>query len=175
MKPLRVPRRRSLPVPRLWRDEIASVLIGEDEIRRRVGRLARELTRDFARRDLVIVAVLTGTVMFLGDLLRRLALPVRLDFIGVSSYRDGTEPGELVVDRQLRVDVRGRDVLIVDDILDTGRTLARVHRTLEAMRPGRIRTCILLEKTARRVERVRADYVGFQIPDLFVVGYGLDF
>jgi hypoxanthine phosphoribosyltransferase len=158
-----------------WRDEIERVLISEDQIARRVRQLTRELERDFAGRDLVIVSLLSGTVMFLADLVRHLSLPLRLDFIGVSSYGAGTESGELVFTKQLRLEVRGRDVLVVDDILDTGRTLKRVLGLLREHRPRRMKVCVLLEKKARRLEKVRADYVGFQIPDLFVVGYGLDY
>ncbi len=137
--------------------------------------LSREIERDFAGRDLVVVAVLNGTVLFLADLIRHLSLPMRLDFIGISSYGLGAESGEMVFTKELRLDVRGRDVLLVDDILDTGRTLRRVLGKLRPLKPRRIRTCVLLEKQARRVEKVQADYIGFSIPDLFVVGYGLDF
>src|SRR6266481_4493343 len=101
--------------------------------------------------------------IFLADLIRNLSLPLRLDFIGVSSYRAGTESGELVFTKELRLDVRGRDVLLVDDILDTGKTLSRVLSKLQALKPQRIKTCVLLDKAARRVEDVRADYVGFEI------------
>jgi hypoxanthine phosphoribosyltransferase len=104
-----------------------------------------------------------------------LSLPLHLDFIGVSSYGQGTSSGELVFTKQLRLDVRGRDILVVDDILDTGRTLKRVCATLKEHKPRRLRICVLLEKKARRAEKVKADYVGFSIPDLFVVGYGLDY
>jgi hypoxanthine phosphoribosyltransferase len=158
-----------------WCDEIERVLITEQQIALRVRRLTRQLQKDFAGRDLVIVSLLNGTIMFLADLVRHLSLPLRLDFIGVSSYGVGTESGELVFTKQLRLDVRGRDVLVVDDILDTGRTLKRVLGILRQHRPRRIKVCVLLEKKARRTEKVRADYVGFQIPDLFVVGYGLDY
>jgi hypoxanthine phosphoribosyltransferase len=158
-----------------WRSEIDRVLITEEQIARRVRTLTRQLQKDYAGRDLVIVSLLSGTVLFLADLVRHLSLPVRLDFMGVSSYGAGTESGELVFTKQLRLDVRGRDVLVVDDILDTGRTLKRVLAELREHHPRRIKVCVLLEKKARRVEKVRADYVGFQIPDLFVVGYGLDY
>jgi hypoxanthine phosphoribosyltransferase len=160
---------------RHWQREIDRVLITEAQIARRVRQLTRQLQRDFAGRDVVIVSLLNGTVMFLADLVRHLSLPLRLDFIGVSSYGTGTESGELVFTKQLRLDVRGRDVLVVDDILDTGKTLKRVLGVLRAHKPRRIKVCVLLEKKARRTEKVRADYVGFQIPDLFVVGYGLDY
>jgi hypoxanthine phosphoribosyltransferase len=113
--------------------------------------------------------------MFLADLMRHLTLPLHLDFIGCSSYRIGTESGDLVFTKELRLDVCGRDVLLVDDILDTGRTLQRVVDKLNQLKPRRIKTCVLLEKAARRAEEIQADYVGFKIPDLFVVGYGLDY
>jgi len=137
--------------------------------------MAARITRDYAGRDLAIVALLNGTVMFLADLIRHLSLPLRLDFMGVSSYGSGTESRELVFTKELRLEVRGRDVLVVDGILDTGKTLAHVLRKIRALKPRRTRVCVLLEKIGRRRERVRADYVGFRIPDLFVVGYGLDF
>jgi hypoxanthine phosphoribosyltransferase len=151
------------------------VLLSEERIARRVRAMARQLKRDYRGRELVIVSLLSGTVMFLADLIRHLELPLRLDFMGVSSYGSGTTSGELVFTKELRLDVRGRDVLLVDDILDTGRTLKRVMERLRKLRPKRIRTCVFLEKKARRQEQVRADYVGFQIPDAFVVGYGMDY
>ncbi len=162
-------------VPRRWRKEIQSILISDQAIARRVKSLAAEIERDFRGRELVVVSLLNGTVLFLADLVRHLDLPLRLDFIGVSSYGLGTESGELVFTKELQLDVRGRDVLLVDDILDTGKTLSRVIPRLRALKPRRIKTAVLLDKPARRVENVRADYVGFKIPDLFVIGYGLDF
>jgi hypoxanthine phosphoribosyltransferase len=162
-------------VPLRWRSEVERILITEDEIARRIRAMSRDIVRDFTGREMVVVSLLNGTVMFLGDLVRNLSLPLRLDFIGVSSYGAGTESGELVFTKELRLDVRGRDVLLVDDILDTGRTLYRVLGKLRALKPRRIKTCVLLNKAARRVEAVQADYVGFEIPDFFVVGYGLDF
>src|SRR2546429_6337873 len=158
-----------------WRQEIERKLITQAQCERRVRALARQIEHDFAGRDLVVVSLLNGTVMFLADLVRHLPLPMRLDFIGVSSYRDGAESRELILTKELRLEVRGRDVLVVDDILDTGRTLKCVLDKLRELKPRRIKVCVLLEKKDRRVEKVRADYVGFTIPDLFVVGYGLDF
>ena len=163
------------PVPRHLRREVATVLITRDQLARRIRALAREVQHDYAGCELVIVSLLNGTVLFLADLIRHLALPLRLDFMGVSSYGSGTESGELVFTKELRLDVRGRDVLLVDDILDTGRTIKRVLEKLHHLKPRRIRTCVLLDKPARRVEKVKANYIGFQIPDLFVVGYGLDY
>ena len=165
----------SARVPARWRHEVEGILITEAQIARRIHEMSARHRRDFARRELVVVSLLNGTVMFLADLIRHLSLPLRLDFIGVSSYGAGTESGDLVFTKELRLDVRGRDVLLVDDILDTGKTLYRVLDKLRALKPRRIKTCVLLNKAARRVEDVEADYVGFEIPDFFVVGYGLDF
>ncbi len=162
-------------VPARWRPEVQTVLITEDQIQTRLRVLARQIQRDFAGRELVVVSLLSGTVMFLADLVRCLSLPLRLDFMGVSSYGAGTESGELVFTKDLRLDVRGRDVLLVDDILDTGKTMTRVLERIHALGPRRIRTCVLLDKPSRRLKPIHADYVGFEIPDVFVVGYGLDF
>jgi len=162
-------------VPLRWRRVEQRVLITENQIARRIHKMSREILRDFSGRDLVVVSLLTGTVLFLADLIRNLSLPLRLDFIGISSYGTGTESGELVVTKELRLDVQGRDVLLVDDILDTGKTLFRVQSMLKALKPRQIKICVLLSKTARRVDQVEADYIGFEIPNLFVVGYGLDF
>ncbi|SRR6266542_2406059 len=161
--------------PSHWRRELRGVLIRPRQIAERVHKLANAIERDFAGRDLLVVSLLNGTVLFLADLIRHLSLPMRLDFIGVSSYREGNESRELIFTKELRLDVRGRDVLVVDDILDTGKTLKCVLDKLRKLKPRRIRVCVLLEKKERRVENVRADYVGFRIPDWFVVGYGLDF
>jgi hypoxanthine phosphoribosyltransferase len=158
-----------------WRKEVERVLITEEQLARRVKILAAEIERDFRGRETVVVSLLSGTVMFLADLIRHLNLPLRLDFIGVSSYGAGTESGELVFTKELRLDVRGRDVLLVDDILDTGKTMSRVLPKLRALKPRRIKVCVLLDKPSRRVEKIKADYVGFAVPDFFVVGYGLDF
>jgi hypoxanthine phosphoribosyltransferase len=167
--------RRSKTPPAHWRKEIASVLISQQSLARRVRSLARQIEEDFRGRDLVIVALLNGTVVFLADLLRRLALPLRLDFIGVSSYGARTEADQLVFTKELRLDVSGRDVLLVDDILDTGKTLARVSANVHRLGPRQIRICVLLDKPSRRVEKIVPDYVGFTIENHFVVGYGLDF
>jgi hypoxanthine phosphoribosyltransferase len=166
------PRAGEAPV---WPPEIESVLVSEAQIQRRVRQLTKEIQRDYLGRDLVIVSLLSGTVMFLADLIRHLSLPLRLDFIGVSSYGAGTASGELVFTKELRLDVKGRDVLVVDDILDTGKTLRRVTDKLRALGPREIRICVLLDKPERRVENATADYAGFRIPNQFVVGYGLDY
>jgi len=165
----------STRVPLRWRKEVERILITDKMLAIRIAALGREIERDFRTRDMVIVALLNGTVMFLGDLIRHLSLPLRLDFMGVSSYGKGTESGDLVFTKELRLDVRGRDVLLVDDILDTGKTVRRVEEKLCLLGPRRIKVCVLLDKPTRRVEKVKADFVGFEIPDVFVVGYGLDY
>src|SRR5262245_29166587 len=163
------------PVPRRWRNEVGRILVTDEMLARRVRAMAAEIERDFRRREMVVVSLLNGTVMFLADLIRHLSLPLRLDFMGVSSYGTGTESGDLVFTKELRLDVRGRDVLLVDDILDTGKTLSRVIPKLRALEPRRIKVCVLLDKPSRRIIKVPADYVGFRIPDQFVIGYGLDY
>jgi len=166
---------RNAAVPAPWRHDVARVLISEPRLAARVRALAREIARDHRNRETVVISLLNGTVLFLADLIRHLDFPLRLDFIGVSSYGHGTTPGELVFTKELRLDVRGRDVLLIDDILDTGNTLSRVLPRLRALGPRRIKICVLLDKPARRVHPVRAHYTGFTIPDVFVVGYGLDY
>ena len=163
------------PPPKHLRDEVESILIGEQEIAVRVRELAADIERDFAGKDLLVVALLTGTVPFLADLVRHITLPMRLDFMGVSSYGSGTAPGELVFTKELGLEARDRDVLLVDDILDTGKTLRAVIDKLNALEPKSLKTCVLLEKKSRRAEQITADYIGFEVPDAFVVGYGLDY
>ena len=162
-------------VPVAVRNELSEVLIDAETIQKRVHQVAAAIQKDFAGRELLVIALLNGTVIFLADLLRQLSMPVRLDVLGVSSYRGGTSPRELIYTKDLRLDVKGRDVLIVDDILDTGRTLHAVFDKVRALQPRRLRTCTLLDKPARRVLKIKADYTGFRIPDVFAVGYGLDY
>jgi hypoxanthine phosphoribosyltransferase len=165
----------SKPDPHAWHKEVERVLITERQIARRIRVLAREIERDFRGRELVVISLLNGTIMFLADLMRHLDLPLRLDFMGVSSYGLGTESGDLIFTKELRLDVRDRDVLLIDDILDTGKTMSRVLPKIRALNPRRIKICVLLDKPERRKHDIQADYVGFSIPDYFVVGYGLDF
>src|SRR4051794_39763353 len=122
----KAPQHPRCPVLVGWKQALQTVLISEDQLQRRVQSLARQITRDFKGRDLVVVALLNGTVLFLADLIRQLSFPLRLDFMGVSSYGAGTTSRELIYTKELRLDVRGRDVLLVDDILDTGKTLSAV-------------------------------------------------
>jgi hypoxanthine phosphoribosyltransferase len=152
------------------------VLVGEDRIRTRVAELAQQISADYAGVDeLVLVGVLKGAFIFLADLSRQLTIPRRIEFVAVSSYGTEGAAGEVRLELDLRHPIRGRHVLVVDDILDTGRTLDYLVRLLEAQEPASLRTCVLCRKPSR-VEVPRAvDYLGFDIPDAWVVGYGLDF
>ncbi len=156
--------------------DIEEVLLTDQQIQRRLDELAEQIQHDYADKDLTMVAVLTGSVMFVADLLRRLPIQMRLDYIGVSSYHGGTRSsGELIVTKPLKLDVGDRDVLVVDDILDTGLTLAKIREMVAELKPRSLKFCVLLEKDVPHHENFRADYVGFQIPNKFVVGYGLDY
>ncbi len=161
---------------RPMRDDLDGVLLTEQQIQNRVDELAVQIQADYADLDLTLVPVLTGCTMFVADLLRRLNIPLRLDYIGVSSYRGGAiSSGEFVVTKALQLDVRNRDVLVVDDIFDTGMTLVRVQRIIQELLPRSYRACALLEKDAPHHAAARVDYIGFPIPNTFVVGYGLDY
>jgi hypoxanthine phosphoribosyltransferase len=152
------------------------VLIDADQIHRRVAELARQIKDDYRDQAMTIVGVLTGSLIFLADLVRHLDLPLRIALIQASSYRGATTiPGELRVQAELVPDLRGRHVLLLDDILDTGATLAHLVRQLQELDPASLRIGVLLRKQGRQQIPVTADYCGFDIPDVFVVGYGLDY
>jgi hypoxanthine phosphoribosyltransferase len=153
------------------------ILIPAEQIRQRVAELARQVADDYReRRPFTIVGVLTGSVIFLADLVRHLDLPLRIGLIQASSYRGTTtEPGELRVDPSLLPDVRGRHVLLLDDILDTGQTLSRLVRHMHGLGCASLRVAVLLRKRGRQQVPFEPDYCGFDIPDAFVVGYGLDY
>ena len=151
------------------------VLVSRDELARRVGELATVLSRDYAGRSPLLVGVLKGAVVFLGDLVRRMDLPVTMDFMAVSSYGAGTRSsGAVRLTADLALSIEGRDVILVEDIVDSGRTLAYLRRNLATRRPRSLAACTLLDKRERREVDVTVDYVGFVVPDRFVVGYGFD-
>jgi hypoxanthine phosphoribosyltransferase len=158
------------------RDDIAEVLLSEEQIRGRVVALAGEIERDYAGRDLLIVFVLKGALVFVADLIRALDRQIRLDFMVVSSYGARTETsGSVRIVTDMRSDVRGQHVLIVEDIIDSGLTLREIIQHLEVRQPASIAVCTLLSKPGRRLVDVDVRYVGFEIPDKFVVGYCLDY
>src|SRR5262249_15940415 len=150
--------------------------IPADRIQQRIGELAQQISADYRDKPLTIVGVLTGCLVFLADLVRRLEMPLRIGLIQASSYRgETTTAGTLRVGPELVPDLRGRHVLLLDDILDTGQTLHRLVGLLGALGALSIRVAVLLRKEGRQVVALEPDYFGFHIPDVFVVGYGLDF
>lgn len=154
---------------------VAEVLFAAEQIERRVQEMAAAVRRDRAGGPVSIVAVLKGSIVFLCELLRHLGNDVTIDLIEASSYGDGTtSSGKVLLRRYGELRVAGRDVLLVDDIVDSGRTMTAVRRAVEAMGPRSIRTCVLLDKPSRRQVPVAIDYRGFEVDDVFVVGYGLD-
>lgn len=159
------------------RDDIAKVLIDEETLAARVRDLAGEIENAYADRDdLLLICVLKGGFMFLADLSRALTRPHNIDFMGISSYGRGiTSSGAVQIIMDLKAPIDGRHVLIVEDIIDSGRTLEYMRRTLLARAPASLSICSLLNKPARREVDVPVDFIGFDIPDEFVVGYGLDF
>jgi hypoxanthine phosphoribosyltransferase len=156
--------------------ESVRTLISRVDIQRRIAEMAREIRRDFPAEPLHLVGVLKGSVFFLTDLARQIGGDISLDFIAVSSYGNRTETsGEVKLTRDLDSSIEGKIVIVVEDILDTGMTLQYLLRVFEQRKPRRIRVAVLLDKPERRIAKVRADYVGFKIPNEFVVGYGLDY
>lgn len=156
--------------------DIVRVLISEEEIEKRVSTLAKEISSDYrAGKHLYLVGVLKGSFMFLADLARRLDVPHTVDFMAVTSYgRQGARSGEVRLLMDLREPITGIDVLIVEDIVDTGKTLHYLHDTLEGRQPASLKNCVFVQKRREQLP-VTVDYLGFSIPDVWVVGYGLDF
>jgi hypoxanthine phosphoribosyltransferase len=155
---------------------VTEVLIEPDELRRRVAELGEEISADYRGRDLLLVGVLKGAVFFMADLMRHLAIPCEIDFMAISSYGDSTDSSGVVrILKDLDINIEGRDVLVVEDIIDSGLTLSYLMRNLEAREPATLEVCALLTKPERREIEVPVRYVGFEIPNRFVIGYGLDF
>lgn len=158
------------------RDDIQKILLTEQEIEQRVKEIGAQISRDYAGKNLLMVSVLKGSLVFMADLMRAIDIKLAIDFMSVSSYGSGTKTSGVVkIIKDLDIDLRQHDVLIVEDILDSGMTLAYLKEILESRNPASIRLCTLLDKPERRKAPVAADYVGFVVPDEFVVGYGLDY
>ena len=156
--------------------DIERVLFDGPAIHKQLDEMAAQITGDYRGCELTVIAVLTGSLMFMSDLLRRIPLPLKLDCLSAVSYHGKAQTsGQVIFKDEDLPDVAGRDVLILDDILDTGHTLAAVRKKLETAKPRSIRVCVLLSKRKQRARDVDADYIGFEIDDEFVVGYGLDF
>lgn len=157
-------------------NDVERVLLSEEEIAARVREMAQDMGNYYQGEEVVMVCILKGSVTFFSDLARAVPFPVVYDFMCVSSYGSGTVSGGSVrILKDLTVDITGKNVLIVEDILDTGNTLSALLVQLQSRRPASLKLCCLLDKPDRRTKPVKADYVGFKIPDEFVIGYGLDF
>ncbi len=150
-------------------------LLSEAQLQEGIAKLAEELTRDYQDRPITFIAIMTGSLVLLADLIRRLEMPIRVSLIQASSYRGGVESGDLTMDDSLMLDIEGRDCLLVDDIFDTGKTLTKVTERLHTMRPASIKSIVLLYKLGRQRFPIEPDYHVFKIPNEFVVGYGLDY
>lgn len=156
--------------------DISYVLLDEPTIKKRVRELGEQISRDYEGKNMVAICILRGCVIFFSDLIREIAIPIELDFMAVSSYNRGAQSsGNVLIKYDLQDDIRGKHVLIVEDIVDTGNTLMHLTRMLDARQPESIKVCCLLNKQERRTAHVTVDYIGFEIPDEFVVGYGLDY
>ena len=156
--------------------DLERVLFDEATILRRLDEIAAQISADYRERELTVIAILNGSLIFMADLLRRIPLPLKLDCLSVASYHGGVKTtGEIVFKQIVLPDVAGRHILILDDILDSGVTLAAIGEKLRTAQPLSVRICVLLRKEKERLREVEADYVGFKIADEFVVGYGLDY
>jgi hypoxanthine phosphoribosyltransferase len=156
--------------------DIAEILIGTEELQAKVAELGRQISEDYRGRNPLLICLLRGAVVFLSDLIRATDIPLEMDFMAISSYGDSTESSGVVrLMMDLKSNITGRNVLIVEDIVDTGRTLAYILDNLRTRRPADVKVCALLSKPSRREIEVELDYLGFDIPDKFVVGYGLDY
>jgi hypoxanthine phosphoribosyltransferase len=155
---------------------VGQVLIDEERLQERIRELGREISDDYAGRDVLLIGVLKGAVFFMADLMRQLTVTCEVDFMAISSYGGATDSSGVVrILKDLDINIEGRDVLVVEDIIDSGLTLSYLMRNLEAREPASLEVCALLTKPSRREIDVPVRYVGFEIPNRFVIGYGLDF
>lgn len=152
------------------------LLYSRDQIAHRVRELARRISTDYAGRDLILVGILRGTFVFLADLVRHLTIPVKVDFIGAASYGSGTQTsGQVTITKELQLPVSACDLLLVEDIEDTGVTLQAIQGKLKELGPQSVKVCALIDKRERRLVDIPVDYVGFEISEGFIVGYGIDY
>jgi hypoxanthine phosphoribosyltransferase len=157
-------------------DQHVEVMIDEESLRRRIRQLGEQISRDYQGKELTLVGILKGSVFFITDLARSVDLPLTLEFLGVSSYQGGTETtGEVRITSDVTKPMAGKDLLLVEDIVDTGLTMRFLLENLKARHPASLKVCALLEKPTRALTQVEIDYKGFVIDDRFVVGYGLDY
>lgn len=156
-------------------DYTIKALLTREEVEKRIKELAKEIEKDYCGKDLLVIGLLKGSIMFMSDLIKEMDLPVMIDFMSVSSYSGTTSTGVINVLKDTDISVKDKDVLIVEDIIDTGLTLSHVKKLLEDRGAKSLKICTLLDKPSRRTIEMKGDYVGFEIPDEFVVGYGLDY
>lgn len=160
----------------MMRDDMAKIMLTEDQLREKVCTLGAQISEDYKDKNLLLVSVLKGSILFMADLMRAISIPASVDFMSVSSYGAGTKTSGVVkIIKDLDIPLEGYDLLIVEDILDSGKTLEYIIEMLEARNPRSIKICTLLDKPDRRQVEISPDYSGFVIPDEFVVGYGLDY
>lgn len=153
-----------------------SVMISEEDVDKRINEIAQQINKDYAGKSVHLICILKGSIFFTCELAKRITLPVTMDFMSVSSYGGGTESsGTVKIKKDLDEPIAGKDVIVIEDIIDSGRTLSNLLEVLKIRNPKSIRLCTLLDKPERRVVEVPVDYTGFEIPDKFVVGYGLDY
>ena len=156
--------------------DIERVFFSEEALDKRVSEIAAEINRDYAGKEPMLISVLRGSFVFMADLIRKIEVPCTVDFMSVSSYGRGTtSSGQVQITKDLSDDIEGKDIIVVEDILDSGNTLSYLLQLLQARKPASMKLCTLLDKPDRRVKEVHVDYTGFTIPDEFVVGYGLDY
>ena len=156
--------------------DIERVLFTEEELKARVAEIAARIDKDYAGKEPMLISVLRGSFIFMADLARTITLPCTVDFMAVSSYGSGTtSSGQVKITKDLSESIEGRDIIVVEDILDSGNTLSYLFQLLQARHPASVRLCTLLDKPSRRTKPITADYTGFTVDDLFVVGYGLDY
>lgn len=157
-------------------EDLETILVDESSLKARLKELGEEISEAYVGKEIAVIAIINGAIIFVADLIRQLEVSMQLDCVRVSSYRDDPKltRSPHIIDK-IRLDLNGLDVLLIDDILDTGRTLSKVSEIVQEMNPASLKTCVLLDKKARRDVDFEADFVGFEIGDEFVVGYGLDF
>ena len=156
--------------------DVERVLFSEEELKNRVAEIAAQIDKDYAGKQPLLVSVLRGSFVFMADLVRQIHVPCTVDFMAVSSYGAGTSSsGQVKIIKDLSEHIEGKDLIVVEDILDSGNTLSYLLQLLQARKPASVRLCTLLDKPSRRVKEVEVSYCGFSIPDYFVVGYGLDY
>ncbi|MDI3534384.1 MAG: hypoxanthine phosphoribosyltransferase [Thermosediminibacterales bacterium] len=158
------------------KDDIKEILISENQIQQKVKELGRQISKDYEGKELLLIGVLKGAVMFIGDLMKQITVQVKVDFMDVSSYGSSTETSGVVrINKDLDESIEGKHVMIVEDIIDSGLTLKYLTTILQSRKPASLKICSLLDKPERRKVDIKIDYKGFSIPDEFVVGYGLDY